>query len=83
MRGYAEDQALLRKVKESSYFECIDDGASEKITVLDPPGCGCTDCLTGYSEPMSQAEYDLMGFPGIRVYKVEQRSTKYYKDTRL
>lgn len=29
---------------------------SRKPKRIDPPDCGCTDCLTGYSAPLSSAE---------------------------
>lgn len=30
------------------------------IQRLDPPTCGCTDCLTGYSRPLDQASAVLI-----------------------
>lgn len=30
-------------------------GKSTKITRIDPPGCGCTGCITGESTPLDMA----------------------------
>lgn len=30
----------------------------EQTRRIDPDNCGCTDCLTGYSVPLSQATID-------------------------
>ncbi len=29
-----------------------------ELKAIDPPDCGCTDCLTGYSKPLNEATQD-------------------------
>lgn len=29
-----------------------------KTKRIDPEGCGCTDCLTGYSKPLNSATHE-------------------------
>ena len=44
--------------------------------VLDPPDCNCTDCMTGYSRPMTSEEYELCGFES-RVVRETKKSVVY------
>lgn len=56
----------LREVLRRKYGKALRitepwGGAHRRAHRIDPAGCGCTDCLTGYSVPLDQAtDQDLL-----------------------